>query len=197
MANLDDLVDYSKTDQVGINHDPIEGLLKHTRGNLNNVVRNSAPDLANANDRFSSLKGLEKEIGGMAGKNLQKGELLMKRVFSGDKSGDVNDLFQKIKDETGIDLVNHAVLAKHAIDSFGDSSQKSLLQQAIEGGVEAHTGGVIPAILKAGGNAARKTFANPETIGRNIVKGKSSGILPSLLIKGGARVGAAVGGAAQ
>lgn len=192
MANLDDLVDYSKTDQIGVNHDPLEGLLKHTRGNLNNVVRNSAPDLANANDRFSQLKGLDKEIGGMAGKNLQKGELLMKRVFSGDKSGEVNDLFGKIKQETGVDLVNHAVLAKYAIDNFGDSSQKSLLQQAIEGGVEAHTGGVIPAILKMGGAAAQKTFANPETIGRNIVRGKSAGILPSLLTKGAIRAGSAL-----
>ena len=102
----------------------------------------------------------------------------MKRVFSGDKSGDVQNLFGKIKNETGIDLVNHAVLAKHAIETVGDATQKSILDQMIEGGIEAHTGGIGAGLFNLGKGIARKTIANPETLGREAVTG-TSGILKS------------------
>jgi hypothetical protein len=109
-------------------------------------------------------------------------------VFSGDKSGDVQDLFGKIKAITGIDLVNHAVLAKHAIDTVGDISQRSLLDQAIEGGIHANTGSIIPTIINLGKGLVQKTVANPETIGRNIVTNKKS-IFPSLIQKGAIELG--------
>lgn len=188
--NLNNLVDHSKTDIYGKTNDPLEGLIKDTAGNLNKVVRKSSSTLADANDKFSALKNLQDEITKMAGGNLNRGELLMKRVFSGDKSGDVQNLFGKIKDETGIDLVNHAVLAKHAIDVAGDESQKSLLQQAIEGGT-AITKGPLAALLHAGKVVGQKVVGNPETIGRNAVKGTEG--LTSQFIKKGATKSAIVG----
>lgn len=180
--NLNDLVDHSKDDMYGHTNDPLEGILKKTAGNINDAIRGTSEEVAAANDRFHGLKNLQDEISGMAGKNLQKGELLMRRVFSGDKSGDVNDLFGKIKNETGVDLVKHAVLAKHAIESYGSKADKTLLEQIIEGGSKG--GGLLGGVLNAAKGAARATFANPRSIGRDLVKGKSNGLLSNGITKG-------------
>lgn len=183
ISNINELVDHSKSDIYGHTNDPLEGLLKKTAGDLNEVIRSKSPALAQANDTFSGLKGLQDEISGMAGKNLQKGELLMRRVFSGDKSGDVQDLFGKIKDTTGIDLVKHAVLAKHAIQSVGSNADKTLLEQIMSGAAEGK-GGLTQGLVNMGMNQVKKYAANPERIGRNLVKGKSTGVLKGLLTKG-------------
>lgn len=175
--NLNELVDFTKVNAYGKVNDPLEGVIKKAAGEINEAIRKSSPEIAQANDVFSALKGLQEEIGGMAGKNLQKGELLMRRVFSGDKSGDVNDLFQKIKDITGIDLIKHAVLAKHAIQSVGSQADKTLLEQIIETGIESKTGGLLGGLMNLGRSAAQGTFANPETIGRELILGKQKGLL--------------------
>lgn len=184
MANLNELVDHSKDDVYGHTNDPLEGLLKNTAGNLNGVVRDASPDLATANDRYSGLKDLQQEVSSMAGKNLNKGELLMKRVFSGDKSGDVQDLFEKIKNETGIDLTKHAVFAKNSIDAVGSKSDKSLLEKAIEGGTTG-VGGLGNAAVSAGKGLLKKVgLADAESIGRRAVKGKSNAGFRGLVTKG-------------
>lgn len=181
MANLNNLVDHSRSDIYGHTNDPLEGLIKHTAGNLNEVIRSSSPKLAKANDAFSGLKDLQGEISGMAGKNLNKGELLMRRVFSGDKSGDVQDLFGKIKGETGIDLIKHAVLAKHAIETVGSKADKTLLEQAIQAGAGGDKMGFIKSVLQT---TAKKLGANPEKIGRRLISGKTPELRNSLLTKG-------------
>ena len=107
----------------------------------------------------------------------------MKRIFSGDKSGAVQNLFSKIKSETGIDLVNSAALAKHAVETVGSKTQKSLLQQAIEGGADLHTGGIASMLYNVAKGTLQNTIANPERIGRNIVRGGSSGLLKGLMEK--------------
>jgi hypothetical protein len=183
ISKLDNSIGYAKAANGLHPFDPIESLLLSVRSGLDDSVRSVAPDLASANDRASALYNLKREVTGMAGGTNQRGELMMKRIFSGDKSGDVQDLFGKIKNETGIDLVNHAVLAKHAIETVGDATQKSILDQMIEGGIEAHTGGIGSGLLNLGKGAARKTFANPETLGREYVTGKA-GLLKNAIGKG-------------
>ncbi len=184
ISALDNSVNYAKAAN-GRSFDPVEGLLQRTRQQVDGVVRKVSPTLANANDRFAALKGLENEITKMAGGTNQRGELLIRRVFSGDKSGDVQGLFGKIKNETGIDLINHSVLARHAIESVGDSSQKSLLHQVLEGAQPGAT--TIPQMMiNAAKFGAQKTFANPITRGANIVSGKQgpfSRWIPSLATK--------------
>lgn len=132
--NLDDLIDYSKVDQVGINHDPLQGIIRSTRGEINGAIRTTSPEIAMANDRFSQLKDIENEIGEKAGNDLQRSALVMRRVFSGDQSGKSLELLNNIKNETGIDLVKHSALAKFATDNFGDASSRSLLQQELNQG---------------------------------------------------------------
>jgi hypothetical protein len=197
LSNINDDLDFHKN-AYGQSNSPVDGLLKYTAGTLNDAVGKSAPDLAAANERFSNLKTLQEEMAGMAGKNLNRGELLMKRVFSPDKSGEVQGLFGKIKQETGIDLTKHAVLAKHAIQSFGSNADKSLLQQAIEGGVKsAGGGGLLGGAYDFGTKILKKNIANPERIGRNLVKGKVGGLLGNIATKAAIEAGSRGSGIPQ
>jgi hypothetical protein len=185
---LDNSINYARGANGGF--DPLESLLYSARKPLDDAVRDAAPGLAEANDAFSTLKQLQTEVKNMAGGQQQRGELLMRRIFSGDKSGEVQNLFDKIKAVTGIDLINQAVLARFAIDTVGDSSQESLLTQmlgkASEGG---GGGGIWRTAANVGRAIARHTFANPETIGTNLVAGSTPSMIPSLLSRGAMEAG--------
>lgn len=178
MGNLNKLVDFSKQDIYGNTNDPIEGLIKNTAGNLNEVVRERAPNIAKANDTFSGLKGLQDEIKKMAGGDLNRGELLMRRAFTGDKSGQVQDFFKKILDTTGIDLMKHASLAKYAIEAVGGNADKTLLEQIMNNAVQSGGGGgILDAAKNLGSTLARKTVANPEVVGKSLTTGELPGLV--------------------
>ena len=167
--NIDQDLNYSPKDVYGKSLSPIDGLVSETRHNLSQVLRDSAPVLADANDRFSGLKALQQDITEMAGNKLQRGEMLMRRIFS-NKSQDSLVLFDKIKAETGIDLTKHAVLAKNAIDNYGSNADKSALQQTIESSLSGHND-IISHILNIGKNIANRTVANPKKISRSMITG--------------------------
>jgi len=185
MTVLDTKHDYGMTGQ-----DPLQALFGQVRHNVNEVAREASPEFGAANDKLSQLKELQGTIKQIAGNRLQRGELLMRRMF-GNNPGESQELFQKIKQATGVDLYKHAVLARHAIESVGSKADKSALQQMIEGSTKGSTG-LLGAAMNIAGGTAKKTFANPETIGRNLVKGKKSGLLQDVVTKGAARVGAAL-----
>lgn len=159
--NLDDLVDWTKRDQFGVSHDPLEGILASTRGQLNASIRQTSPSIAEANNRYANLKRLEEGLGTLAGKDLQRGSLLMQRVFSGDKSAETVKLMQDIKNETGIDLVKDAGLAKFATENFGDASSKTLLQQALN--MEGSLAGGLKRALLSPIKATTKALVVPDT----------------------------------
>ena len=144
-------------------------------GNLNEKVRASAPELASANDVFSSLKDLQEKVKNFSGKNLQNGETVMKNLFNSNKSQDIQNLFSEIKDKTGIDLQKHATFAQHAIDTYGsDKVGSSVVKGLLEGKTGYEAGkDVLSATLK-------KKLANPETIGREILKGNPQGTIGKL-----------------
>lgn len=186
--NLDDLIDYSKVDQVGINHDPLQGIIRSTRGEINGAIRTTSPEIAAANDRFSHLKDIENEIGEKAGSDLHRAGLVMKRVFSGDQASQNLELLEKIKKETGIDLVKHSALAKFATDNFGNASSKSLLQQELnEGG--SMLGGMKKAIMTPIKNITRAALVpNTTKYAMKIANGgKYANMLDELLNSPGGR----------
>lgn len=168
--NLDDLIDYSKVDQVGINHDPLQGIIRSTRGEINAAIRASSPEVAAANDTFSHLKDIENEIGEKAGNDLQRSALVMRRVFSGDQSGKSMELLNNIKNETGIDLVKHAALAKFATDSFGNEASKSLLQQELNTGGSIVTGAKRSIISPIKAGIAKLVIPDTENYAMRIAK---------------------------
>lgn len=178
--NLRGLVDYSNKDLLGNSNDPAEGFLKSTAHDLNEVVGKSSPALSAVKSRFSGLSDLLDTIKSGGGSNFQRAGLLLKRALSPDQGDVAQNIFSKIKTETGIDLQEHAGLIKHFTDAIGDSSEKSALANMIE---ETAKGGAptIPGLLLQGGKAAlNATIADPITQGRRIVQGKP-GILQSIL----------------
>jgi hypothetical protein len=169
--NLDDLIDYSKVDKIGINHDPLQGIILSTRGEINGAIRETSPALATANDTFSKLKGIENEIGDKAGGDLQRSGLIMRRVFSGDQSGKSLQLFNDIKNETGIDLFKHAGLAKFATDNFGNESSRSLLEQELNQGGSIASG-MKKSLLAPAKNLIKKLVVpDTEKFANKITKG--------------------------
>lgn len=193
--NLDSLVDYSKKDLLGHSNDPLEGFLKGVRHDLNGVIKESSPKLAKAKAQFHELSDALQEISGAGGDNLQRAELLLKRVLAGDKSEASRKVFDIIKRETGIDLVEHAVLADHAIRTIKDPSQVSLLNKMIENVAQGGQPTMFGTGLDIGRAALRKTFANPERIGRNLTTKKAPGIkglLRTALPREAARVSSVV-----
>lgn len=169
MTTLDRKVDYGMGGT-----DPLQGVFKGVRGLANKVARDASPEFAEANDKATMLHGLLDETQAMAGKDTSRGELLMRRVFTGDKGQDVQDLFSKIKNVTGIDLNKEALFAKYATDIFGNTDDKTLLDKMISNVADAHTGGIFSSALNMAGNAAKKTFANPQEIGKRLIQGGES-----------------------
>ena len=142
---------------------PMLAFYSKIRSQLNQELRNISPEIANANDKFSAIKSINREVRKMAGPQGQRGTLLLKRVFSGDKQGQVQNLFSEIKSLTGKDLTQKAALASLAIQVSGDRSEQGLLQQAIEGGLrEGGTLNPTSLLYKWGAGVARKYLANPQ-----------------------------------
>jgi len=183
IANLADLgrVSFDKnSSQFGVKKDPIESFFKGISADLNKKIRGVSKDLAKANDRYTELKKLEKFIGSTAGKDLGRGELLLRRVFSGDKSREALNVLEQIKKITGKDLTQDAVLAKLAIEQFGDKSQQTLLTQIIQGAGETGANaigsrdfGAIRLLGKLGKGGAKAVLGGTERVGRGLV-GKTS-----------------------
>lgn len=58
------------------------------------------------------------------------GEFLLKRVLS-ERGGATRDMIKRIRERTGIDLLDDAVMAQLATDQFGNAAQKGLFRQEI------------------------------------------------------------------
>jgi len=81
-------------------------------------------------DAFSELKSYTDRRAG--------GEYLLRLVLSG-RGGEARRLIQTIKDYTGIDLMDHAVMSTLATDLIGNASQKNLFRQEIsKAGLDAY-----------------------------------------------------------
>ena len=144
LNNLDNDIGKWDTPQFGENsgNSPVQGVLRFARGSINQAIRGASPDLAAANDQYSSLMDLKSDIGAYAGKDLRSASLFMRRVLSGDKSAEVIPTLDKLSqitapyvDPADGNLVQHAVIADWAKRTFGDTSTTGLLQQSVNRGV--------------------------------------------------------------
>lgn len=125
---------YEKSHGVAIPTTPrVKAFINQSIGELNSKLK-IAVDSAVGDNSYSSLNaGYGKKINmfntlnkslGEAG---TKGGSLMKRFFSPQDAGTKN-LFAAIKQDYGIDLGQHATLAKFVMDTLGDTRARSLLQ---------------------------------------------------------------------
>lgn len=179
--NLDNAISYGKKTYFG-GTDPLNGFLKETRHDLNDVVGKTSPALAKIKTRAASLHDVLDEVESAGGTNFQRAGLLLKRTLSGDQGDVSNKVFDTIKKETGVDLKQHGVLIKHFTNAIGDNSEKSALQKMLE--ESANGNPTLTGLLLSGGKSAlNATIANPVKQGRRIVQGKT-GVLNSILRNG-------------
>lgn len=168
-ANISDLVDYSGKELYGSHNDPLEGLIKKVDGALRSTINKTSPQMAEANAKFIELSKLENDIKDAAGNKLQRGNLLIRRATAGN-SADAQELFNRIKGQTGIDLTKHSVLAKWATDVAGNPSEQSLFTQAIKEGA-GQKGTTAIDIAKMLTKYGLNKVSSPESIGMRAVTG--------------------------
>lgn len=167
MANLDEMVDWKKVDKFGVVRDPLDPLFQSLRGQMNAAIRVASPELAEANARFSQLKRFEKMLAKEMGPDLSRAKLAARRAFAGDKSDEVKEVMEGIKELTGIDLQREAGLARFAAKGFGDESSLTLFSQAM---------GAIPDVKSEIVGRARKLLTQqPDkgTMALEIAKGRT------------------------
>jgi len=143
----------------------LEGLIKSEVGKLNNSLKeyskgSTYQNYADLSNNYSRLLKLRNELNTKLGKGGERGGSLMKRVFS---PSDANTklLFDEIKKETGIDLVNEATMAKYTMEVAGDARQASLLEELK---LPKSSGDVISKSLDYLWNKMTKNFNTPEKI---------------------------------
>lgn len=135
----------------GVGAEPINGktesVAKQVVGDLNERAKEVGGDAyKEANARYSEAREVYDVLNQSLGTDANKGAALMKQLFSpaGSKA---RNLFAEIKRLTGIDLVNEATLAKHAMETAGDARQKSLLEKY---GIPTSAQNMVMKVLKAG-----------------------------------------------
>jgi hypothetical protein len=130
--------------------DATTATIKKYLGELNNSLKAQLPKSYSVyNDKFSNIIGIRDELNKALGYDASKGGSLLKRVFSPTDSG-TKKLFETVLKETGINLTDEAVLAKFAMELFGDSRQTSILQQL---SIPTQRG-LIEKIITSGGRVA-------------------------------------------
>lgn len=137
IRQVDDFVDWaqgqlykqSKTlSKLDAASDPVISQLRQITGDLNSRLKDTVQNgYGEVNQRVSKLIELQDELSLALGADARKGGGLMKRLFS-PTGGNTKELFEQIRQETGIDLVKEATLAKFAMENVGDIRQRSLLQ---------------------------------------------------------------------
>lgn len=138
LKQVDDFVDYaqsilykqSKTmSKYEVASEPVVRELQEITGDLNTRLKDQVGGgYGEVNARIARLIELQDELSRSLGADARKGGGLMKRLFS-PTGGDVRRIFEEIRQETGIDLVKEATLAKFAMEGVGDVRQQSLLKQ--------------------------------------------------------------------
>lgn len=109
--------------------DAPQQILRPLTGQLNEALKTKLPtSYRTLNEQYANLVGTRNELNLKLGVEGEKGGALMKRVFS-PSDANTKKLFADVLDETGIDLVNEATLARYMMDVLGDARQKSMLEQ--------------------------------------------------------------------
>src|SRR3990167_4893238 len=103
--------------------------LRRFVGELNENLKSQLPDsYRNLNDKYAKMVDVRNELNVKLGKEGERGGSLMKRVFS-PSDARTKQLFEEVRQLTGVDLVNEATIARFVMETVGDARQASLLEQ--------------------------------------------------------------------
>lgn len=125
---FDERINFAKSAKEASNVvDPISRKVRSTIRdvNLNIIGKEQGKLLADFSDLSDLLKELNKFVDRKSG-----GEFLLKRVLS-ERGRVPREILQKLKEVTGIDLMDDAVMAQLATELIGNTAQKGLFRQEI------------------------------------------------------------------
>ncbi len=136
LVEVDKFIDYAQQKLYTAGRDltvPITSktpaFIRKSIGELNTSLKKMAGEsYSGLNDSYSKLVRVMNELNTKLGKEGEKGGSLMKRVFS-PSDANTKQLFQDVKEITGIDLVNESTIAKFVMEVMGDARQLSLLEE--------------------------------------------------------------------
>jgi hypothetical protein len=135
MQNMIDLrdafgnkIDFAKNAKEASN--VVDPLSRSVRSKIREVnIKAIGSDQAKLLDDYSDMIGLLSELNKFV-ESRSGGEFLLKRVLS-ERGRISRKIMDKLKDYTGIDLMDDATMAQLATEIIGNSAQKGLLQQEI------------------------------------------------------------------
>jgi len=157
-------------ERSGIGAQPIntrlEGVIKQVIGDLNERAKVIGGDeYRQANASYSNLIDLRNNLNKSLGTDANKGSAMMKQLFS--PAGAKNrKMFESIKKETGIDLVNEATLARFAMENAGDVRQASLLEGFVPNKLPTNRAAGLMYLL----NKGVEKLQNPSAKARRIIE---------------------------
>ena len=109
--------------------DETTSALRRMVGELNGSLKDQLPDsYKNLNAKYADIVDVRNELNTKLGKEGEKGGALMKRVFS-PSDANTKQLFARVKEITGVDLIDEATVARYTMEASGDARQASLLEQ--------------------------------------------------------------------
>lgn len=167
---FDNTINFGKSsgDVTGI-VDPLSRKMRAYLADVNRSVigKEQSEMLEKYSQLIEAIEEMNRYIDRQAG-----AEYLLKRVLS-ERGGEARKLIETIKEISGVDLLDHAVLMRTMTDILGNDSQKSLLQSAIKNaGLDVATflRGDKLGMAKAIGEKTLDKFIDPEKVIRRASK---------------------------
>ena len=161
-------------ERSGVGAQPIntrlEGVIKQVIGDLNERAKVIGGDeYRQANANYSRLVELRNNLNKSLGTDSNKGGAMLKQLFS--PAGAKNrKMFEAIKKETGIDLVNEATLARFAMQNAGDVRQASLLEGFVPNNIPTTKAAGLMYLLNKGVEKLQNPSAKANRIAEKALK---------------------------
>lgn len=176
---LDELIDYAQgqlykaqSNLLVKTGDATSQFLKKTIGEANSQLKKLVGgSYGKLNARYSDVIEVRNWLNKMLGAEGNKGGALLKRVFSPSDAG-TKEMFDEIYRLTGINLSDHATLAKFLMETVGDARQRSILESLLQQSVNKNPGwlsnvldkGLIKGSLKTGREKLKKPIDKARTL---------------------------------
>jgi hypothetical protein len=112
---------------------PVMSVVSQFTHELENSLNETAGEgYTAAKETYAKLRPLYDELSQKVGKNFKNAASMMKSAVTSPTSG-VRELFQKVQDATGVNLFDHANMAKFTMDAARDTRAGSLLENTANG----------------------------------------------------------------
>lgn len=190
VSGLDKQINWERVQKYGSKASPVDSILQQVRGMINhNIIRPTAPALAQANDAFGPLMQAKDALVNGAGQDLQHLDLLGRRTVYDGQAGKAKSVLDILTDAvrpylpTGEEsYTTKAIIARFVKDNFGGLTSKSGFRQGITAGdvagtASGYTSRIVGAALRT---AKRALTPNTAQYAISIAKGEPYSFVPGV-----------------